>query len=346
MAEHRAWYAGRTALVTGGAGAIGSNLTRALAGAGARVLVLDDLSASERWNVPSLDNVQFIEGSVLDAALLARVFADRPSVVFHLAAFYANQNSVDHPQDDLRINGAGTLGVMEHATQAGVERFVYASSGCSIYGADAPLPLREGGATLHLSTPYQITKMLGEAYGNFFHRHYGLPVVKTRLFNCYGPGQIPGQYRDVIPNFIFWALQGRPLPITGDGGETRDFTFVDDTVDGLMRAGASDRAVGAEFNIASAREIRIGDLADRINELTGNDAGVTHVTARHWDRRKRVYASIDRAGELIGYAPSIDLAEGLRRMIAWYRKNWARLEAAARFAPDASSAAPRGNDGA
>ena len=346
MAEHRAWYAGRTVLVTGGAGAIGSNLSRALAEAGASVLVLDDLSASARWNVPSDDSVLFVEGSVLDEAMLNRVFDEQPSVVFHLAAFYANQNSVDHPQADLQVNGVGTLGVMQRATRAGVERFVYASSGCSIYGADAPLPLREGGATLHLSTPYQITKMLGEAYGNFFHRHHGLPVVKTRLFNCYGPGQDPGQYRNVIPNFIFWALQGRALPITGDGGETRDFTFVDDTVDGLLRAGASDRAVGQEFNVASARETRIADLAARINELTANDAGVTHVAARHWDRRKRVYASIDRAHELIGYAPSIDLTEGLRRMVAWYRDNWARIEAAAMFEPDTPPSVRRERDGA
>ena len=346
MAEHRTWYAGRTVLVTGGAGAIGSNLTRSLAEAGARVIVLDDLSASARWNVPSLDSVLFVEGSVLDEAMLGRVFDEQPSVVFHLAAFYANQNSVDHPQDDLRVNGAGTLGVMQRATKTGVDRFVYASSGCSIYGADAPLPLREGGATLHLSTPYQITKMLGEAYGNFFHRHHGLPVVKTRLFNCYGPGQIPGQYRDVIPNFIFWALQGRPLPITGDGGETRDFTFVDDTVDGLLRAGASDRAVGEEFNVASARETRIGDLAAQINDLTGNDAGVTHVAPRHWDRRKRMCASVDRARELIGYVPSTGLTEGLRRMVAWYRQNWERIEVAARFAPDASAAVCDKSDGA
>jgi len=331
MPDHRTWYAGRNVLVTGGAGAIGSNLSRALAEIGSSVIVLDDLSASQRWNVPSLENVRFVEGSVLDQGALDRVFEEQPSVVFHLAAFYANLNSVEHPQDDLRVNGHGTLQVMESATRCGVERFVYASSGCSIYGSDAPLPLREGGATLHLSTPYQITKMLGEAYGNFFHRHHGLPVVKPRLFNCYGPGQIPGQYRDVIPNFIYWAMQGEPLPITGDGDETRDFTFVGDTVDGLLRAGSSDRAVGQEFNVASGRETRIGDLADRINELTGNDAGVTRIAPRHWDRRKRVCASVDRAAGLIGYQPSVDLGDGLARMVAWYRQNWERIRAAARF---------------
>jgi UDP-glucose 4-epimerase len=134
---------GKLVLVTGGAGAIGSNLTRALATAGARVIVLDDLSSSERWNVPSIPGVLFVEGDILDEVKLKRVFFERPQIVFHLAAFFANQNSVDHPERDLMVNGMGTLRLLEYAALTGVERFVYASSGCSIYGSSAPLPLRE-----------------------------------------------------------------------------------------------------------------------------------------------------------------------------------------------------------
>src|SRR5512143_3313440 len=144
-------YRDQVVLVTGGAGAIGSNLTRALAESGASVIVLDDLSSSERWNVPSMPGVLFVEGDILDEVKLKRVFFERPTVVYHLAAFFANQNSVDHPERDLNVNGMGTLRLMEYSVFTGAERFVYASSGCSIYGSGAPLPLREEFMSLHLS---------------------------------------------------------------------------------------------------------------------------------------------------------------------------------------------------
>lgn len=331
-------YTGKTVLVTGGAGAIGSNLTRALAGLGAWVIVLDNLASSERWIVPSLPNVLFVEGSILDEVILKRVFFERPQIVYHLAAFFANQNSVDHPETDLMVNGLGTLRLLEYATLSGTQKFVYASSGCSIYGSNAPLPLREEFMSMHLSTPYQITKMLGELYCNFFYNHYGLKVVKPRFFNSYGPGELPGQYRNVIPNFIYWAIKGLPLPITGTGEETRDFTYVDDITDGLLRAGAIENAVGQEFNLASGREIRIMDLANMINELTGNTAGVRFVPRRKWDAKPRLLASIDRARELIGYQPKTPFEVGLQNTIRWFRENWDRIEASARFGPGASSA--------
>ena len=175
MSDHLQAYEGKTVLVTGGAGAIGSNLTRALASVCKRVLVLDNLVASERWNVPSLGNVMFVEGDILDEVKIKRCFFEKPEIVFHLAAFFANQNSVDHPENDLMVNGMGTLKLMEYSVLQGVDRFVYASSGCSIYGSAAPLPLTEEFMSMHLTTPYQITKMLGELYANFFHHHYGLP---------------------------------------------------------------------------------------------------------------------------------------------------------------------------
>jgi nucleoside-diphosphate-sugar epimerase len=331
-------YAGKTVLVTGGAGAIGSNLTRALAQVGATVLVLDDLSSAERWNMPSLPGVLFVEGSVLDEVLLKRVFLEHPQVVFHLAAFFANQNSVDHPELDLSVNGLGTLRLLQYATLSGVGRFVYASSGCSIYGSDAPLPLREEFMSLHLSSPYQITKMLGELYCNFFHNHYGLRVVKPRFFNSYGPGEIPGQYRNVIPNFIYWAMKGLPLPITGTGEETRDFTYVGDIVEGLLRAGYYESAIGEEFNLASGCETRILDLAHMVNQLTGNQAGIRLVQRRKWDTKSRLLASIERAGALIGYGPQTPFEVGLQNTIQWFKENWESIDASARFGPGVSSA--------
>ncbi|MBZ5558477.1 MAG: NAD-dependent epimerase/dehydratase family protein [Acidobacteriia bacterium] len=331
-------YDGETVLVTGGAGAIGSNLTRALAEAGARVIVLDDLSSGERWNVPSLSRVLFSEGSVLDEVKLKRVFFERPAIVFHLAAFFANQNSVDHPEHDLMVNGLGTLRLLQYSALAGVERFVYASSGCSIYGSAAPLPLREEFTSLHLSSPYQITKMLGELYANFFQHHYDLKVVKPRFFNSYGPGEIPGQYRNVIPNFIYWAMRGEPLPITGSGEETRDFTFVGDIVNGLLRAGVMESAVGQEFNLASGRETRIVDVANLILAATGSKAGIRFAERRKWDTKSRLLASIDRARTVIGYDPRTTFETGLERTVQWFRDHRERIDAAARFGPGASSA--------
>lgn len=338
MNEYLEKYRGQLVLVTGGAGHIGSNLTRRLAEAGARVIILDDLSSAERWNVPSLPGILLVEGDILDEVKLKRVFFERPKIVYHLAAFFANQNSVDHPENDLRVNGMGTLRLLEYSTLAGVERFVYASSGCSIYGSNAPLPLKEEFMSMHLSSPYQITKMLGELYCNFFNNHYGVKVVKPRFFNSYGPGEVPGQYRNVIPNFIYWAMKGQPLPITGTGEETRDFTYVGDIVDGLLRAGVNEKAIGQEFNLASGVETRIVDLANMINEATNNRAGIRMVKRRKWDTKSRLLGSIDRARELIGYDPITPFKEGLMKTIDWFTENWDRIELAARFGPGVSAA--------
>lgn len=332
-------YAGKTVLVTGGAGAIGCNLTGALAEAGAQVIILDDLSSSERWKCPSMPNILFVEGDVLDEVKLKRVFFERPQIVFHLAAFFANQNSVDHPERDLMVNGLGTLRLLEYSMLTGVERFVYASSGACVYGKESPLPLHEEFMSMHQNTPYQATKMLGELYCNFFYNHYGLKVVKPRLFNSYGPGELPGQYRNVIPNFIFWAMKGLPLPITGSGEETRDFTFVHDIIDGLLRVGIMESAVGHEINLASGKETCIAELARMVNELTHNKADIRFAQRRKWDTKNRRLASINKAHTLIGYKPRTALADGLVHTVKWFEDNWDMIDGTARFEPGVSSAA-------
>lgn len=339
MEDYKKHYEDKVVLVTGGAGAIGSNLTRALAELSVKtVIVLDDLSAAYEWNIPALSNVLFVKGSVTDEMALKRVFNEKPDMVFHLAAFFANQNSVDYPQRDLLVNGMGTLLIFQYAQMTQVQRLVYASSGCSIYGATAPLPLTEDFMSMHLTTPYQITKMLGELYANFFHHHHGLAVVKTRFFNSYGPGEVPGQYRNVIPNFIYKALRGEPLPFTGAQNASRDFTYVDDIVDALLRAGYVAEAVGQEMNIASGVETRILDMAVRINELTGNSAGVVTAAKRVWDTKNRLLASIDRAKSLLGYQPKMNFDEGLKTTIAWFQEHWAEIQRDAEFPPGMSSA--------
>src|SRR3990167_3983705 len=333
-------YKDQTILVTGGAGAIGSNLVRALANLGAKkVIILDNLFSSYAWNIPNLPNVLFVNGDITNDIDLKRVFNEKPAYVFHLAAFFANQNSVDYPETDLLVSGLGTIKMLEYAVLTGnIKRFVYAGSGCAIYGAQAPLPLKEEFMSMHLSTPYQISKMAGELYCNFYFHHYNLPIVKTRFFNSYGPGEVPGQYRNVIPNFIYWAMKGQPLPITGDGKMTRDFTYVADIVDALLRAGYYDSVIGEEMNIASGEETEIVAMADMINEMTNNKAGIVYTDRRKWDTKSRLRASVDRANSLMGYEPKTTFQQGLPNVIQWFRDNWERIDRDAEFPPGMSSA--------
>jgi len=332
MNNYLSEYKGKNILITGGAGCIGSNLTKALLRAeAAKIIVLDDLSAAERWNIPDDPRVAFIQGSVLDEEVLKRAFFQKLDFVFHLAAHFANQNSVDHPETDLLINGLGTLKVLEYSHLSKAGRFVFASSGCSVYGSQAPLPLKEDFVSLHLDTPYQITKLLGELYCNFLHNYYGLPVAIARYFNVYGPGEIPGAYRNVIPNFIWWALHKKPLPITGTGEETRDFTYVENIVDGTLRLGVVPEAIGDAFNLASETETKVIDVANMVNEITGNPNGVQFVSRRDWDKITRRRASIEKARKVLGYEPSMKMKDGIKRVHNWIIQNRDKIEEGAKF---------------
>ena len=325
-------YKGKTVLVTGGAGCVGSNLTSALIKAEvARVIVLDDLSAAARWNIPVHPSVLFVEGSILDDEVMKRAFARKVDYVFHLAAHFANQNSVDNPETDLLVNGQGTIKVLQYSHLTGVTRVVFASSGCSVYGSQAPLPLKEDFVSLQLDTPYQITKLLGELYCNFFNNYYGLPVAIARYFNVFGPGEIPGAYRNVIPNFLWWAMHNKPLPITGTGEETRDFTFIQDIVDGTLRLGIIPEAVGDAFNLASETETRVIDIANMVNEITGNKSGVNIVPRRDWDLISKRRASIEKASKIIGYRTTTGVKAGIKRAYDWIKENQKKIEGSARF---------------
>src|SRR3989454_12851994 len=325
-------FDGKRILITGGAGCIGHNLAEAfLEGGPKEVIILDDLSSSFEWNIPRDPRITFIKGTILADDSLETAFSGRPDYVFHLAAHFANQNSIDHPETDLLVNGLGILRVLRRSHIARIEKFVFASSGCSVYGSEAPLPLTEDYVSLHLDTPYQITKLLGELYCNFYHDAYDLPTVNARFFNVYGPGEVPGRYRNVIPNFVYWAMHGKPLPITGTGAETRAFTFVSDIVTGLLAPGLREKGIGEAVNLASGTEAKISEIAAKVNSLTGNIAGVKSVPRRSWDKSTRRRASIERARNLLGYEPRTSLDRGLRETVAWIKENRERIEDSAKF---------------
>lgn len=332
MEDYSEFYQEKTILVTGGAGAIGGNLCRKLSTLGSKkVIILDNLSSSYEWNISQAPDTMFVQGDILDDAILKRVFKEKPDYVFHLAAHFANQNSVDNPEKDLMINGVGILKVLQYAQLVGVKRFVYSSSGCGVYGLESKMPFEEHDVSIHLHTPYQVTKLLGELYTNYFHNLYGLPIVNARFFNSYGPGEVPGKYRNVIPNFFYWAMKGQPLPITGEGTETRDWTYVGDIVNGLLAMGVKEKAIGEAFNLGASKEQRVIDMANTVNKLTGNDAGILFKERRDWDVKTRLLSCITKAENVLGYKPKMKFETGLKATHEWFVENWDSIEKSAEF---------------
>ncbi|OGU42223.1 MAG: nucleotide sugar epimerase [Ignavibacteria bacterium RIFOXYB2_FULL_35_12] len=342
--ELKRHYIGKSILVTGGAGAIGSNLIIALStlvGPTGKVIVLDNLSSIKEknpWNVAPLPNIMFVKGDVRSDIYLKRVFKENISIVYHLAAFFANQNSVDYPEISAEVDVIGQIKLLEYSRLAKVERFIYASSGCAIYGSYGKMPLKEDFISMHLTTPYQINKMTGEMYNNFYFHNYELQIVNCRFFNSYGPGEVPGQYRNVIPNFLYWALQGKSLPLTGTGEETRDFTYVLDLVQGLVKSGYYKEAIGENFNLASGKEVSIKSMINMVNEAAGNKAQILLKPRRKWDTKPRLLASIEKANRLIHYEPLVNFEEGFRETLVWFKDNWEIIEKLADFTPGMSSA--------
>jgi nucleoside-diphosphate-sugar epimerase len=263
--------------------------------------------------------------------MLKRVFKEKPDYVFHLAAHFANQNSVDNPELDLMVNGMGILKVLEYAHLVGVERFVYSSSGCGVYGLDSKMPFEEPDISISLHTPYQVTKLIGELYTNYFHNLYDLPIVNARFFNVFGPGEVPGKYRNVIPNFMYWSMTNQALPITGDGSETRDWTYVDDIVNGLMAMGIVEEAIGEAINLGSGEETKVIDMANMVNELTGNQEGIAYAARRNWDAKTRLLSSIQKAKTILDYNPQTTFKDGLKKTYEWFVENWEDIQNSAEF---------------
>lgn len=302
-------------LVTGGAGAIGGNLVRALLkDPRASVVVVDNLTSGRRDNLPENgERFEFIQGDVADAALMKEVMGRPFAEIYHLAAFFANQNSCDHPVDDFRSNALGTLLLLDAARfQPELETLLFASTSC--------LAQEIGDAAEHgFSTPYMASKFVGEIYARYYRRVHDLPLRLVRYFNAYGPGERPGRYRNVIINFIDRALKGEPLVVTGTGRETRDFTFVEDIVAGTIAVARSKQTAGKLYDIGTGRETKIKDLAAAINKLTENPAPLRLVERRGWDKTLRRRANVFPARKDAGFSAKTRLEAGLKKTVDWYR---------------------------
>ena len=297
-------------LVTGGAGFIGSNLVRALVERGDQVVVVDNLAAScsTRELDDVADRIEFVHGDIRLTEDLERIGGGPFDRVYHLAASFANELSMEYPTIDMRSNIEGTLNTLSMARRLGCGLFVYAGSSSS-YG-DVPVPFREDGPTRPY-TPYAISKQVGETYV----RASGIPFATFRLFNVYGPGDPPGRYRNAVPNMMR-ALDQDEGGIRIFGREaTRDFTFIDDVVRILLDA---QKATGELVNVGTGSETPIVDLATQILHLFAKpESRLYFEEARSWDRVVRRCACVDRLRELFGWVPNTPLSTGLRETAIW-----------------------------
>ena len=310
----------KTILITGGAGAIGSNLVKELLDMSVKkIIVIDDLSSGFRENLPQDSRLIFIKGDITNDKDLAKSFKQKPEVVFHLAASFANERSMKDPVRDLMSNVAGTIKLLKKSVQYKVKKFIYFSSSC-VYG-DKNKSLREKDLDLCPHTPYAISKLAGEYYVKFYCEFYSLPAITLRIFNSFGPGEHPGKYRNVVPNFFWRAINNQSLVITGTGKEVRTFTYVKDIVRGAISSVLKEKAVNKIINIGTNRETTILELAKSINQITNNRAKIKFEQRRAWDKIKRRKPDTKLAKEILGFRPKTSLKEGLERTYQWFREN-------------------------
>jgi nucleoside-diphosphate-sugar epimerase len=305
-------------VVTGGAGFIGSHLVEHLVTAGHHVTVLDDFSTGKRDNLaPWMPKITLVEGSITDPAACARAIAGA-DYVLHEAAVPSVPRSVSDPVTSHNVNATGTLNVLMAARDAKVKRVVYAASS-SAYGDTAELPKHEG-IVARPRSPYAVAKLAGEHYCRAFHASYGLPAIALRYFNVFGPRQDPNsQYAAVVPKFITCALANTAPVIYGNGGQTRDFTYVENVVRANLAAcTAAEPAFGEVFNVGCGDRVSVLELWERIRALTGATVKPKHEPVRAGDVRDSL-ASLDHARSLLDWAPTITLDEGLKRTLAAMR---------------------------
>ena len=309
---------GSTVLVTGGGGFIGSHLVHRLLHDGYKVRILDNFATGSRENVqPLLDDVELIEGDI-QSYERAHNAVRGCELVFHQAALPSVPRSIQDPLTSNASNVIGTLNILLAARDEEVRRVIFASSS-SVYGANPELPKHEGMATLPIS-PYAVAKQAAEGYCRAFFQVYGLQTVALRYFNVFGPRQDPlSQYAAVVPKFITALLEGRQPLVFGDGQQSRDFTYIDNTVDANILAASAEGAAGQAFNIACGDRISLNDLLTEIRELIGTDLEAQYLDPRPGDVPHSL-ADISKARELLGFNPEIDLRDGLARTIEHHRE--------------------------
>lgn len=303
-------------LVTGGAGFIGSHLAEELLRRGHRVRVADSLITGKRSNLDHIPAVEFLEGDLADMDFAQRA-VEGCDYVLHEAAIPSVPRSVKDPITSNRANVDATLNVLVAARDAGVKRLVFAGSS-SAYGNTPTLPKHEAMPSNPLS-PYALQKVVGEQYLQMFTKLYGFETVSTRYFNVFGPRQDPtSPYSGVISVFATALLENRSPTIYGDGEQTRDFTYVANVVDGVLRACEAPKASGEIINVATGGRISLNKLFATMRDLIGADVKPTYADPRQGDVRDS-QADISKASDVLGYKPIVSFEEGLKRTIEWYR---------------------------
>ena len=304
-------------VVTGGAGFIGSHLTAALVERGDSVRVVDSLITGARHNLDAVaGSIEFIDGDLADMAVAHRA-VEGVDFVLHQAAIPSVPRSVADPVTSNRANIDATLNVLVAARDAGVRRLVYAGSS-SAYGDTPTLPKHERMPPNPMS-PYALQKLVGEQYGSMFSSLYGLEAVSIRYFNVFGPRQDPSSaYSGVISRFLLALVDGDRPTIFGDGEQTRDFTYVDNVVDGVLRACTAEEASGRMINVATGQRISLNELLRVLMDLADVRVDAIYEEPRQGDVRDS-QADISLARRLLGYEPLVSLEDGLRRTLAWFR---------------------------
>ena len=304
-------------LVTGGAGFIGSELTRQLKDQGDHVLVVDNLVNGREENLDGVlgDQVELHVDDIRDRSRMSELMQG-VDLVFHLACLGV-RHSIHSPAESHDVNASATLHLLQTAREASVKRFIYVSSS-EVYGTGKWAPMTEEHPTFPM-TVYGAAKLAGECYTRAYHRTYGFPTVVVRPFNSFGPRcHHEGDSGEVIPKFLLRCMTGKPMVIFGDGTQTRDFTFVEDTARGILLAGYSQDAIGETINIGQGQELTINELAEQVAKVIGQEnAAVTYAEQRPGDVL-RLFADSEQAKELLGFSPAIGMLDGLRRLKRWY----------------------------
>ncbi|MDC1135645.1 NAD-dependent epimerase/dehydratase family protein [Alphaproteobacteria bacterium] len=327
-------------LIVGGAGFVGSNLCHRIISDHnpEKIWVVDNLLSSEISNLPKSEKMQFILGSIANDQILNQLPTDI-DYVFHLSCFHGNQSSIENPLTDHENNTYTSLKLFDHLSRLqSLKKVVYAAAGCAVAAktlTEARPTKEDEPVSLFHDSPYSISKLIGEMYGNYYWTTYQLPFVKARFQNVYGPKEILGAgswrgtihtvWRNVVPTFIWKSLQGSSLPLENSGKNSRDFIFVDDLVHGLISCAANGKA-GEAYNLASGTETKIIDLASKINEITGNIASLKLLPKRSWDNSGKRFGDTAKSFEELGFRATTKIEDGLKKTISWTIKNSEQIQ--------------------